>query len=171
MTGEFDNMGEFLAHAHAMEIEAEERYRMLADQMEIHNNMELAVIFRTLANVEGRHAEEIKARAGSSGLQRLALSETRWPDDEAPETASLADVHYMMTPYHALQIALHAEENAYQFFHAIAETSPNTELCELAREYAAEERDHIRQVEAMIAEHPEPPDSWDDDMDPPVSPE
>lgn len=171
MTDGFNDMAEFLAHAHAMEIEAEDRYRVLSDQMEMHNNMELAAIFRTLADVEGRHAEEIKNRAGSEGLRQLAPSETRWPDMEAPETADLADVHYMMTPYHALRIALQAEENAYQFFHGIANTTPSPELADLAREYAAEERDHIRQVEALITEHPEPKDSWDDDMDPPVSPE
>lgn len=171
MTGGFADMAEFLAHAHAMEIEAEERYHMLAEQMEMHNNVELATIFRTLANLEGRHAEEIKARAGSRGLQRLAPSETRWPDAEAPETADLANVHYMMTPRHALRIALIAEENAFQFFHAIAATTPDPELSGLAREYAAEERDHIRQVEALIAESPEPPAGWDDDMDIPVSPE
>jgi rubrerythrin len=171
MTVGFDDMAEFLAHAHAMEVEAEERYRMLADQMEVHNNMELAVIFRTLADVEGRHAEEIKMRAGNQGLQKLELSESKWPDMEAPETADLAEVHYMMTPYHALQIAMHAEENAYQFFKTIAETTPNSKLRELAHEYAVEERDHIRQVEALLAKNPEPDDSWDDDLDPPVSPE
>lgn len=171
MTGGFDDVTEFLAHAHAMEVEADERYRMLADQMEVHNNMELAVIFRTLADVEGRHAEEIKMRAGRRGLKQLGLSETRWPDIEAPETADLAEVHYMMTPHHALQIAMHAEENAYQFFKAIAETTPNPELRDLAHEYAVEERDHIRQVEELMLEHPKPDDGWDDDLDPPVSPE
>jgi rubrerythrin len=133
--------------------------------------MELASIFRTLADVEGLHAKEIKARAGSPGLQRLAPSETRWPDAEAPETADLADVHYRMTAHHALRIALHAEENAFQFFNAVAQTAPNPELGDLAREYAAEERDHIRQVKELLAKHPEPQEGWDDDMDQPVSPE
>jgi rubrerythrin len=169
--GRFADMAEFLAHAHAMEIEAEERYGVLADQMEVHNNQELATIFRTLSDVEGRHADEIKTRAGGPDMKRLAPSDTRWFESEAPETADLADVHYLMTAHHALQIALRAEESAYQFFHAVAEATPNAELRDLAREFAAEERDHISQVEQLMARYPEPREDWADDMDPPVSPE
>jgi len=51
-----DNVATLLALAHQMELDAQERYSMLADQMEAHNNTELAQIFRNLARVEGLHA-------------------------------------------------------------------------------------------------------------------
>ena len=37
---------ELLAHAHRMEAEASERYAELADQMEVHNNDEVATLCR-----------------------------------------------------------------------------------------------------------------------------
>ena len=40
---------ELMAHAYAIEAEAEERYRELAIQMEVHNNTEVAALFRKLA--------------------------------------------------------------------------------------------------------------------------
>ncbi len=53
----------FLAHAHAMEVEAAERYRLFAGQMEVHGNPEVAELFARLAEIEARHAEEILAGA------------------------------------------------------------------------------------------------------------
>ena len=35
----------FLAHAHAMEVEAAERYRLFAGQMKVYNNPEIADLF------------------------------------------------------------------------------------------------------------------------------
>ena len=50
---------EFLARAWAMEVEAAERYAMLADAMEEHNNPEVAELFRKLARIEQLHADGI----------------------------------------------------------------------------------------------------------------
>ena len=41
-----------------------ERYKLLAEQMETHNNQELVKVFRDLARAEGIHAEEIRKMAG-----------------------------------------------------------------------------------------------------------
>ena len=40
--------------------DAVDRYKLLADQMETHNNPELVKIFRDLARAEGIHGEEIR---------------------------------------------------------------------------------------------------------------
>jgi hypothetical protein len=42
---------DLLAHARDMEAEAAERYDDLADQMEVHNNHEVARLFRKLAEM------------------------------------------------------------------------------------------------------------------------
>ena len=44
---------ELLAYSLAIEQEAAERYAELADQMEVHNNHEVAELFHKLAVIEG----------------------------------------------------------------------------------------------------------------------
>ena len=54
------NLNDLLAVAYQIEIDAVDRYKLLADQMETHNNPELVKIFRDLARAEGIHGEEIR---------------------------------------------------------------------------------------------------------------
>ena len=58
------SLDDLLAVAYQIEIDAVERYNVLADQMETHNNPELVKIFRDLARAEGIHGEEIRRLAG-----------------------------------------------------------------------------------------------------------
>ena len=55
------NLDEFMAQALAMERDAAQRYEEIADAMEVHNNREVAQLFRTMAGYEARHAETIMA--------------------------------------------------------------------------------------------------------------
>jgi len=47
------NLNDLLAVAYQIEIDAVDRYKLLADQMETHNNPDLVKIFRDLARAEG----------------------------------------------------------------------------------------------------------------------
>jgi rubrerythrin len=58
------SLNDLLAVAYRIEIDAVDRYGMLADQMETHNNPDLAKVFRDLARAEGIHGEEIRRLAG-----------------------------------------------------------------------------------------------------------
>ena len=53
-----------MAQALAMEIEAAQRYAEFADAMEMHNNREVAALFRKMADIEGKHATQIMAEMG-----------------------------------------------------------------------------------------------------------
>ena len=165
------DMLNFLAHAHAMEIEAAERYRLLANQMEVHNNPEVADLFAKLAEIEARHAEEIMARAGKDGLPKLAFWEFGWTDAEGPETAAFENAHYLMTPHHVLTIALDGEQRAFDFFDRVAQENGDSRIRRIAEEFAEEEREHIRMVRDMLDKMPEPEANWDDDLDPPTAQE
>ena len=57
-------LNEFMALALAMETEAAARYAEFADAMEMHNNLEVAALFRKMADIEGRHAAQIMAEMG-----------------------------------------------------------------------------------------------------------
>ena len=54
------SVAEFFAQALAIEIEASERYELLADQMDVHNNREIAAIFRKRAAIEAHHRDVIE---------------------------------------------------------------------------------------------------------------
>jgi len=157
-----------LAHAYAIEVEAEERYTELADQMEVHNNLEVAAVFRKLARVEGLHAAQIKERAGDTELPHIPPWEYAWGSGESPEAGEVLEAHYLMTPHHALTLALHAEQRAFEFFDRLQKTAANEELRAMAAEFAEEEREHVQLVEELLARHPKPAKDWDEDLDPPM---
>ncbi len=69
---------EFMLHALAMERDAIERYTDFADQMETHNNGEVAAMFRTMAGYETKHAQEIMDQMGWKEPPVLALQGVRW---------------------------------------------------------------------------------------------
>src|SRR6185295_12860268 len=45
------SFADFMARAYSMEIEAQERYQQFAEQLETHNNPEVAQVFRKLAEI------------------------------------------------------------------------------------------------------------------------
>src|ERR1043165_4029153 len=99
------NLQDLLAVAYQIEIDAVARYTLLADQMETHNNPELVKVFRDLARAEGIHGEEIRRMAGDFDVAAHARRIARFAAD-SPEEADLGWAHYLMTPWHALQLSL-----------------------------------------------------------------
>lgn len=158
---------EFMLRAYAMEREAVERYTEFADAMEVHNNLEVAAMFRTMAGYEGKHAEQIMAEMGWTTPPPLPPGGFRWGDFEAPETAPIESVHYLMQPWHALQLALAAEQRAEAFFKALADAASDEAVQRAARELQAEEAEHVELVKAWMATVPQPDGNWEDDPDPP----
>ena len=67
------SLNDLLAVAYQIEIDAVDRYNVLADQMETHNNPELVTVFRDLARAEGIHGEEIRRLAGDFDVATHAL--------------------------------------------------------------------------------------------------
>lgn len=172
MTGasklDINNIEEFLAHALAMEREASDQYAELAEQMEVHNNPEVAELFAKLSVIEGKHVDKIDEKASDRELPHMAPWEYKWGAGGAPENAAAMDAHYMMTPHHALTLALHAEERAAEFFQRIAEGTTDDQVKTMAVEMAAEEIEHIAWLKDWLKKYPEPDTDWDEDHDPPM---
>jgi rubrerythrin len=157
---------EFYALLYAMEHEAAERYEELASQMETHNNPAVAEIFRELAAAEAKHAKRLEAHGQSVHAIRTRDMRFR-PGFELPETTPLDRAHYLMTPAHALQLALANEEQAARCFDEMAASAPDAEVRGLAAEMAEEERRHAEFIRGRLAKLPVPSTDWDDDLDPP----
>lgn len=157
---------QFMAQALAMEREAAQRYSDLADAMEMHNNREAAAMFRKMAEIERKHATRILAEMGWKDMPALPPDQPRWADFEAPETTPGDEVHYLMQPYHAMQIALVNEQRAQRFFAQLARTATVKAVIAAARELEAEEREHVKLVRAWMKKLPKPDRYWADDPDP-----
>ena len=117
-----------MAVAYQIEIDAVERYNLLADQMETHNNPELVKVFRDLARAEGIHGEEIRRLAGDFDVVSHARQIAKFERSDSPEEAELASAHYLMTPWHALQLSLAGEKRALAYFTSIVETAKDPKV-------------------------------------------
>ena len=165
------NLNDLLAVAYQIEIDAVDRYNLLADQMETHNNPELVKVFRDLARAEGIHGEEIRRLAGDFDIAAHARAIAKFERSESPEEAELGSAHYLMTPWHALQLSLAGEERALAYFTSIVETAKDPKVKEMASELMEEEAEHVQLVHRLLRRYPKPSDTWADDLDPPVSQE
>jgi len=164
-------LADLFGAAYQIEIDAVERYTVLADQMETHNNPEMVDVFRDLARAEGIHAEEIRRQAGEIDVVEQARRVGKWTKGESPEEADLGAAHYMMTPWHALQMALVCEQNALAFFTHIVETAKDQKVIKMAAEFVEEETEHVNLVHRLLRKYSAPPESWPHDLDPPTSQE
>ena len=163
-------LADLLAIAHQIEVDAIERYRLLADQMETHNNTELKKVFLDLANAEAIHAGEIRRLAGDIDLTgRAGALRSVWRKDESPEEADLGAAHYLMTPWHALQLCLAGEKRALAFFSSILETAKDAKVKEMAAELVEEEAEHVNCVYRLLGKYPKPADLWEHDSDSPAA--
>ncbi len=158
---------EFMAQALAMEQQAVERYTDFADTLEQHNNHEVATLFRTMAEHEAKHARRIMAEMGWREAPELPPHAKNWPGNESPEAAPFDEVHYLMQPWHALQLALAAERRAEAFFAVLARLTTSETVRAAALEMRAEESHHVALVQAWIAKTPQPDADWAVDPDPP----
>ena len=157
---------EFMARAYTMELEATERYAQFAESLEMHNNREVAQMFRKLADIEALHAKRILEEMQWPSMPALPPAYA-WEGDEAPETAPFDSLHYLMQPWHALEIALRCEQEAQKYYQSIAASKAPAQVRSAAREMAAEEAEHVRLIKAWMTRVPKPPAGWDEDPDPP----
>jgi len=163
-------VADLLAIAYRIEADAVERYGLLADQMETHNNPELVKVFRDLARAEEIHAGEIRRLAGDTDLTgRDDMLRSIWRKGESPEEVDLSAAHYLMTPWHALQLSLAGEKRALAFFTSIVETAKDAKVKEMAAEFVEEEAEHVNIVYRLLRKYPKPADSWSEDGDPPLA--
>lgn len=151
---------ELYAHALAIEREAAERYAELAQRMDDLGNDDVAQLFRRLAVFEAEHLDTLERRTNGVPVPQIAPGEYAWMDAGAPETVARELVFRLLTPRHALGIALEAERRAQQFFAEVKATAADPALRALAQEMAMEEAGHIAMVEQALAKTPDAQVDW-----------
>ena len=154
-----ESPAELYAHAIAIEREAAERYSELAERMADEGRDALAEIFGALGRAETEHLETLLRRTEGVALPTIAGGQYHWLGAGAPESAARELVFRLMTPRQALAIALHAERRAQAFFEHVYWTAADPALRALAKEMAAEEREHVALVAQLIESTPQPLDT------------
>jgi rubrerythrin len=109
--------------------------------------------------------------AGDFDVAARAREIAKFEKSESPEEADLGSAHYMMTPWHALQLSLAGEERALAYFTSIVENTKDPKVKTLAAELVEEEAEHVQLVHRLLQRYPKPSKNWADDLDPPVSQE
>ena len=159
---------ELLAYSLAMETEAVERFNDLAEQMETHHNYEVADLFHKLAKIEGLHIDNVKKASKGKKLPDLLAWEYEWEGGESPEGGSMDEAHYLMRPWHAIELAMHGEMRAAAFFRHVAETATDETVREMALKLLEEEEEHVALLKQWRERFPKPAEGWDEDLDPPT---
>jgi rubrerythrin len=159
---------DFMARAYTMEVEATDRYAQFAEQLETHNNREVAQLFRKLSQIEALHARQILEQMGWPSMP-APPPPFAWEGAEGPETAPFDALHYLMQPWHALEIALRCEQNAQKYYEGIAASAAPEPVRAAAREMGVEEAEHVRLIREWMKKVPQPAAGWDEDPDPPRS--
>jgi rubrerythrin len=145
---------DFLTHAVQLEREAARRYEELSAAMRTEGNRELQAFFARMAHFSRLHLAQATARGGFRELPTLAPHEFEWPDGVSPETAGWAGVDAQMSPRAALELALDGERSGHAYYAAVAATTSDAELRALAGEFTAEEAEHVRELEKLLAACP-----------------
>lgn len=148
------SLAQLLVHALAIEFEAAQSYKELAELMEQCGNTEVAKIFAMMSGIEARHAEIIAEQVTDLRLPELTRWQYRWRGLEAPECIDRTRIHYLMTPHQAMSLALDNEKRAYEFFADVVDNSTDERICELAANFAAEEKQHVAWVEEWLTKIP-----------------
>jgi hypothetical protein len=125
-----------------------ERYNLLADQMETHNNPELVKVF-AIWHTPRYPWQEIRRLAGDFDVVTHARQIAKFERSESPEEAELSSAHYMMTPWHALQLSLDGEKRALAYFTSIVETAKDPKVKAMAAELVEEEAEHVSRASAL----------------------
>lgn len=161
------SLEELMGQALTMEREAVARYEELADMMETHNNPEVAALFRKMAGYEQLHVEQILADMGWAADVVVPRHSGLWGSPESPEVVPIEEMHYLMHPWHALQLALSAEQRAEAFFAEMAGTAASEAVRAAAEDMRQEEAEHVALVREWLAKVPQPEGDWSVDPDPP----
>ena len=140
----------FLAHAITLEREAARRYEELAAAMGTEGQRELRSFFARMAHFSRLHLKQASERAGFRELPEIEPHEFEWPDGIPPESADWVGVDAQMDSRAALLLAVEGERRGHAYYAAIAATTTDPELRGIASEFAAEEAEHVAELERLL---------------------
>ena len=141
----------FLSYTIKLEEEATLRFGQLADAMDAAGNKPVGALFRKLSDYSRLHLADAKARSGFRDVPVILPRDYQWPELESPETAAIWAADPLIAYGQAMEIALESEKRGHDFYKAVLEATDNPEIRALAKEFVAEEAEHVEWLERWIA--------------------
>jgi rubrerythrin len=138
------SLPELLAIANALENEAAERYRQLAQRMRSIGNKAAEQVFTHLAHEEETHAQKVTELSQAVIGTAPNSADIGWelPKDLEDEAMSDLAVSRLVTPYRALSIAVRNEDRAFAFWSYVSASAEIDRIRAYAEKMAREELRH-----------------------------
>lgn len=150
---DFRSMGlmDALDLASLIEDEAKDRYTDLAEQMELHHNIEAASFFRFMRDMESRHQYDLSdVRARRFGTAPRRITRDMIVNVEGPDE----DAWLGMSARAALEVAKASERRACEFYSDALRLVIDEDVRELFAELRDEEYEHQQLLEAELESQP-----------------
>ncbi len=145
------SLDSFLSHAVKVEEDAAIHFDQLAAAMTAVGNVEVAAQFQQLAGHSRLHLDEAKRKCAQYDATVVLPASSSWPDSETPERTALWAGDPALSRLGALKAALQGERRGYEFYYAIAHTTPDARIREVALEFVREEAEHVDKLKQWIA--------------------
>ncbi len=135
-----------------IEQEACDRYKMFATRLGHRHTGDAASVFASMAENEAKHGKELMERREALfpdivvNVSRDDLFDVEAPDEGAPRSN--------MSTLQAFEVALSAEQKAFDFYDQALAHVANPEIRDLFTELRDEEKEHVRMVREAIANLP-----------------
>ncbi|OMH35331.1 hypothetical protein [Motiliproteus sp. MSK22-1] len=157
--------------------ELAECYLELAEQLEHCNNPEAAQTFLQLSEKYQQHIQRLSTISATSDAQHTTAGATVLCTNRASPTDDLyAEVHYLMTPYHVIKLALETEQQTQLEWQNQADkeipsdaeaTNNNRQQGMLLQQIVQEQKEYLQMLKQWLSKLPCPETHWDEDPDPP----
>ena len=144
------SLDEFLSFAVKVEEDAAIHFEMLAAAMEAAGNKDVAALFGQLGTYSRLHWQEAKAKSSNLGVELNLPASSAWPDQETPERTALWAGDKSLARLDALRAALQGERRGFEFYYAVAGTTKDPAIREVAKEFVREETEHVETLKKWI---------------------
>jgi rubrerythrin/ferredoxin len=144
-------LDEFLSYAVKVEEDAALHYEQLAVAMAKSGNADVAELFTQLGKFSRLHQQEAQAKCVRKDVVVNLPPSSAWPDNSAPELTTLWAGDASLSRLGALKAALQGERRGFEFYYAVAGTTPDAEIRAVAKEFVREEAEHVEKLKHWIA--------------------
>lgn len=143
-------LDQFLSYAVKVEEDAAVHFEQLAQTMKACGNDDVAALFAQLGGYSRLHLEEAKSKCQKYEAVVSLPSGTAWPDNTTPEKTTLWEGDPSLKRLDALKAALQGERRGYEFYYAIAHTTKDDAIRNVAKEFVKEEAEHVEKLKQWI---------------------
>ena len=143
-------MDEFLSYAVQVEEDAAIHFEQLAAQMLAVGNQDVGALFAQLGGYSRLHLAEAQAKCVKRDVTVMLPPSSAWPDNATPEQTTLWSGDPALSRLGALKVALQGERRGFEFYYAIANTTKDTDIRAVAKEFVREETEHVEKLKQWI---------------------